>query len=449
MARHSIVVAFAVFASGFGLQGQELTSERHAAVAAWNRMVAAKGGRERLHTVKTFRVVERETPSVFDTRPHLVDRHTETVVDMPDRLWEWRDSRPNAKPPNTPEYGFGARILNTSECLGWTSSNGGLARFVRAQQCEYGARTVISELILVYLLESADFQPTPLRVSQAGRNRVALEVEARGFNRVTYLVDTKTNLPVQLVVEHLIQRTWDGSNDIVKSDWPRVYRLGSYRAASGVMVPTQVGRKRVTFEVNPSLDARLFTTLPDGVSDATAWRTPVPPENSRTIRTIGTIENHFGDFAIDLPPGAWATVAGQAGFNVQMTWSSSAVLRVSAAPLPEGNKVSRTADTWLADMIASNPNLAITARTPATLAGLEAVELTLADPSRSGDVNFSRAIIAHRSESGLRFVYTIALSQWITSVEGDDLFRTVVGSFRFLRERALVGLRRPLGLTVR
>jgi hypothetical protein len=418
--------------SGLLIHGKDLRSQTPAdtdAATAWNRMVAAKGGRERLHSVQTFRATLREKVGRFTRYPGLISKHTEKIFALPDKLWEWYDFRPEPIPTNKPGYDFDARLKNTTECWEWSSTNGGRARF-HSYTADCFVQRDYREQLLLYVLETRDFQPVPVRVTSSGRNRERVEVRVPDFDSVSYLVDTKTSLPLELLVVPLVKRTWDGSNDIVKGV-PFLHTFGPFREVSGIMMPTKVDGADVTSEINLAVDPKLFTTPPDGVADADAWREPTKARTPNPARLVGTFRDELFGYAVDIPRGYWATdVVDQQGFRIVSTWSNTVVL-MSVQWLPSGT-LSDAADRWIAETRARFPSLREKSRGTARLGGLDAIEVTLAASDESSDVNYARAVIAHRKEPGRNASYVIALNQGIRPEQGDELFGNVVRSFRLL-----------------
>ncbi len=391
--------------SGLWIHAQDLRSLSPVdtpAVAAWNRMVAAKGGRERLHSVQTFRATLRQKVGRFTRYPGLISKHTEKIFALPDRLWEWYDFRPEPIPTDQPGHHFDARLQNTTDCWKWSSVNGGRADYHTHLNNCFLPRAYREQLML-YLLETRDFQPVPLRVTSGGRNRERVEVKAPDFESVTYLVDTKTSLPIEVLVIPLLKRTWDGGSEIVKGH-PLLHTLGPHLEVSGIMMPTKVDGADVNSEINLAVDPRLFTTPPDGVADADAWRDPTRTRTPSPARIVGTFRDPLFGYSLDLPRGYWATdVVDQQGFRIVSTWNNT-VLLMSVHWLPSGTLFD-AADRWIVETRARFPNLRENSRNRVQLGGLDAIEVTMAAPDESADVNYARVVIAHRKEPGQNASY--------------------------------------------
>jgi hypothetical protein len=392
-------------------------------VVVWNRMVEAKGGRERLHSIETFRIALREKVSIFTRYPDLVSKHTEQIFALPDRLWEWYDFRPDPT-SSTSGYQFDSRLWNTTGCWRWSGTNGGRAHFESYRDDCFLARDY-REHLLLYLLETKDFQPVPVRVSPAGRHRARVEVKALDFDSVTYLIDTRTNLVLEATVVPLLRKTWDGSNDMVKGV-PIRHALEGVQYVSGIAMPKRFDGADVTAEINPPVDPRLFTIPPDGVSDADAWRAPARPRPTSYPRVGGQFYDALFRYSIDLPDGYRATdIVDQQGFRITSA-RGDIVLVVSVGWLPP-DTLAEAADQRAVQILARHGNLAEASRRPSQLGGLPATEIVFADAAQSSDVNYTRLIVANRETP--RATYAIALQQRTRSDEGDAIFREVARSF--------------------
>jgi len=231
-----------------------LTAPRQVVDAAsvWDRMLAAKGGREKLHAVHTLVVSTRDPLAGFSRRDVAGGLKYEIVAAFPDRFWWWSDYRPG-------KLGFDVQVWNRTARWWWATSNGRAAG-----QPEWGPRLEsdrrLEVLQLAYLLETQFVQPRLLRAfeisGKAGR-RVVVEAATPSTSRVRYTVDPTTYLPESVEI---------GTEGTA-------YQFSSWVNVDGIRMPQQDGKIALHFLINPNVDPKLFETPPDNVTSADAWKT--------------------------------------------------------------------------------------------------------------------------------------------------------------------------------
>ncbi len=111
----SVLALLCLFAGGAGGQGDPLD-----AAAVWEQAIAAKGGRDRLHAIRSFAVRERYRLG-RKVRGIVGGKIDQIVCEPPDNWWEFLDYRPG-------EMGYSVRVVNVRTGAGWASHSGSPAR---------------------------------------------------------------------------------------------------------------------------------------------------------------------------------------------------------------------------------------------------------------------------------------------------------------------------------
>src|SRR5437660_4732658 len=77
-----------------GAQSRDERAWQAAASAVWEQAIAAKGGRERVHSIRNFVILSREEFS-RSPRPDVATyEQLEWLLVLPDKLWGFSDHRP-------------------------------------------------------------------------------------------------------------------------------------------------------------------------------------------------------------------------------------------------------------------------------------------------------------------------------------------------------------------
>lgn len=407
-----------VLTGGLTAAGQDTGRRLNSAQSVWDRVIEAKGGRERLHDVRTLEITSRQR--VARSRPHrsLYSRHTELVIDVRGRAWEWSDYRDDP-PSRDPGVKFNVRLSDATRGRIWGAMNGGRARF-----SEIDPVWTIRETVLLYLFETRDFQPEVVSATTAGRNRIRLEMKAPGFARITYVVDSRAWRPVEVTTVPLIRSTWDGSNALVEA-FPRRHVLSGAAESSGLVMPTKVDGMTVTVAVNPDVDARLFGTPPDRITRWDAWKNPGDRPDLPGAPIVGQFHSTLPDYALMIPAGlAGTNYVEQQGFEVALPRGEGTVL-VQSEWL--SSSVDKAVDDLAKQAVARHPKLEIGTRSRIQIGGFEAIDVTLVDASGSGDINYVRLAVVVRQEAQV----SIELDQPAASIEGARVFGALADSLHF------------------
>ncbi len=224
----------------------------------WDRIIAAKGGRERLRSVHTL-AWSSDDPR-WTSRAFGSVRY-ELVESYPDRCWAWEDYRPGS-------MGFAVEVWNAQKRLNWDSRNGGPAAVIpwRADAANFRLRRG-REHQLLFLLESADLKPVP-RQAISSSTGIVVDLEVPGFVSVTLTVDRATLLPKSLAL------VADLGSTVPPPKGPDVeYTIEAYTDVDGLQMPTKIaGLGDLRFIINPAVDPQLFETPPSGTVQRDAWR---------------------------------------------------------------------------------------------------------------------------------------------------------------------------------
>jgi hypothetical protein len=239
---------------------------RREAQQVWELGVAAKGGRERLRSVRSMLVSVK-------TRHYLnVELHA-----FPDKFWRLS---------SLPEpLGRSALMYNLELGFGYTADGerpGGGA--VKLHESSLGGgRVVLEDAQLFYLMETRWAKPTPVSVSSGEVNGRRADVVRTilGDRTVDFYLDRKTRLPLKVA---LISKT-DG-----KVYWYKTF--SEYADVGGIQMPLVVrpdggGKLPTSFQFNVEYDERIFERPPSALAAPDAWRTePLPGPSRITYRYL-------------------------------------------------------------------------------------------------------------------------------------------------------------------
>ena len=269
----------------------------------WEKVIAAKGGREHLYSVQNL-VVSSNSSSPYDKKEFRNSRYVDFYI-MPDKWWGWIDERPGF-PLEVRQYDFGQQIgyevnegqngggiiesRNNSE-FGKQSEyklfDSGLVCIIRPEKSQdiakrnievmkdsshfnNNVKTKFFENQLLYLMETKWFQPKieTLRVEKLNSSKVDVIEVSFGKEKIEYFIDNKTNLPNRIKF-----KTWF---DETKSYYEDSYHLENYSEVEGVMFPQIVrrGKKtdtKTTYLVNVKYNEKLFDKPPNIKLGLDAW----------------------------------------------------------------------------------------------------------------------------------------------------------------------------------
>lgn len=223
----------------------------------WEKALAAKGGRERLRKIKNLYVAADQGRG---------DRYLEFTV--------------------FPDYHFGlgydasreltvVEVTNATKDISWWQPQGH-DNNPRKYNDDDAYEILLPQFL--YLMVSHYLDPVPLRVRKQwmGLKRVeVVETDANGW-RIDYYLDSKTHLPVRVVLPL-------GPRERAKGTMDHIVTLSDYAAVDGVLMPHKAthaftfnsprkGTDLLTFEINADYDPEIFEKGPTDKTGAYAWR---------------------------------------------------------------------------------------------------------------------------------------------------------------------------------
>jgi hypothetical protein len=254
------LVQFAILAKP--LTAQEPPSHNLAIRAQdlWEKAIAAKGGRERLHSVNSL-LFMRGTP------PYL----TKLFV-FPDRFWSWDDNRPSPIGPAVEMY-------NLADGTGYIAYDefpkGAPAR--RLSNFAGHAKAAIREGTLLYLMESRWLKPRPLRAEESeldGKSVDVVYAEADG-RIVAFTLDKQNHLPIA-VTTYSRPKERELLSEGMRPEGFCIH-LSDYKLVGGIAMPTSAkygpgGWGSESIEINVQYDERVFKQPPSIGRGALAWK---------------------------------------------------------------------------------------------------------------------------------------------------------------------------------
>jgi hypothetical protein len=218
-------------------------SNQARAIALWEEVIKAKGGRERLHSIESFLV-----SSTIDVKAPGVVESTETrrLYVLPNRAWLYAGS-PHFKTSVEATVDIGRNLCRVT--ISPKQSDPGLSPCAITT---WGAH--LSQDPLMYLLETRWMQPKPIstRVERIGSKQVdVIEAEINDL-RVDFYLDRTTRLPLKLVTNPFRKSQSEAQLMVT-------FTFKDYANFSGIQMPRTVIREsaaRPTIFTHDIEDAR-------------------------------------------------------------------------------------------------------------------------------------------------------------------------------------------------
>jgi len=285
--RFITIVFAAVFALAASLNGSlvpensamnEQSDEVQRANALWDLAISAKGGREKLHSVRSL-VVSSRSRNLGGPKDIPGD-HTVSLFVLPDKLWQWIDSRPGA-------FGLNISVLDFGRAVGWElSDRWDSARPITTKPSQFNPsdpaydskadskyRSIRERFLedqLVYLMETKFLKPTLVgaRKAKVGSRKVDVIEGVVDRERVEFYLDPKSHLPLRIV---FITRLESGR------DFVDVIHLADYAEVGGIQMPHRVSwasdeDNRTTYQINVDYDPAIFERPPRTDMGPEAWK---------------------------------------------------------------------------------------------------------------------------------------------------------------------------------
>jgi hypothetical protein len=230
----------------------------------WERAIAAKGGRERLHAV--------ESVAISGVSGGAQD---EALLVLPSKLWDWNDERPTV---------FGLWLQVTDLDRGWSqfvSENSG-DPLAPGKPTDAMVEQIRMIQVLTFM-ETRWVRPNldgARTIRPVFRRLPVIDAHVQD-QRYEFQLDPKTFLPKRIVV-----RTPAPPRN-VPFDEPytmeEVYTLGAYREVAGLQLPHEISgpigrigprivKWKYTYELNVEYDPQIFRTPPSLAGGRKAWR---------------------------------------------------------------------------------------------------------------------------------------------------------------------------------
>ena len=223
----------------------------------WETAIAAKGGRERLHSIKSFGI------SYVDTARNFLGLAVhrgivESLYAFPNKSWAWDDGLP-------PPFSLSVRVLNLEQDLSCTAfrNNPNPVCGQPKQRGPSPANEYISQVQYLYLMETRWVRPIPYSVTTDKIEGKTVEVLHTRFadKRIDYYLNQKTHLPRRVSVF-----CGNSSRATLSVD------LYDYVNVDGIQMPSKQHKGKINFEVNPPYDETIFTHPPVIAAGPHAWR---------------------------------------------------------------------------------------------------------------------------------------------------------------------------------
>jgi hypothetical protein len=232
-------------------------ADRLEAEKLWEAMIAARGGRERLHAVTNVQMSEHEKYWQLLRRLEI---NYEGMFVFPNKAWEWDDQKGTV-------FGMSVRLNNfeTNTHLSYVDAGHG----ARVTPIINPSDRNLVRLQLHLFGETRWVRPVPQR-TRLGKldNRELDVVEVRidelppAERKVEFWLDRQSHLPVQVVYYSTIKsRELSGA-----------VPLSKYVEVNGIKIPGQIGRVRAKYQLNVEYDPRVFEQPPGISAGMNAWQ---------------------------------------------------------------------------------------------------------------------------------------------------------------------------------
>ena len=270
----SLVIAFAVigaFAQAKPIAQQRPTDkERDAAERLWEKIIEAKGGREKLHSVTNMLVTKGDSPDDLGVFFYV----------FPNKSWSWTKGPPSPKTIWVGMTNLDYRVSLVADNQGLLTNNE-VSRERHDNIIKENLREACS-----YLLDTRWCQPRPLRVTR-------LTIDDRKFDVVeTRIEDKETGYVdrIDFAVEPeslLVSRVFDYGGNPDRTEPLGVICFDNYHLVDGIQMP-QASYSRIfhkltdkcyfhplSVRTNVEYDKQLFEKPPTVEAGSNAWKPKV------------------------------------------------------------------------------------------------------------------------------------------------------------------------------
>lgn len=217
----------------------------------WEQGIAAKGGREALHGVRSFVIT-----SQGEYRSRAVGKNKirqEVIYALPDKFWSWSDYRPDV-------FGLRVQMYNYETSMKYTISEGDPYHPLEPIDEKDRSTRDIPWALMPYFLETKWLKPELLGVKEGrvGPYTVNIvETSVRG-RRVDFAFDQKTHLPIRV--------SYYSTNKNGTKTYITTIDLADYVDIGGIKLPQTLkyydGTKhKQRYQVNVGYNEDIFTKL--------------------------------------------------------------------------------------------------------------------------------------------------------------------------------------------
>lgn len=243
-----------------------LDDNRREAERLWELAIAAKGGRERLYSVKNLQVSIREKVRYLIRRlPFIV----EGLYVFPGKSWEWDDQRPAI-------FGFSVIVYNHDQDMKFwylDHGKGGSSGKASLSDSIYGdgAMTSLRYIQLRYFMETKWVKPIPISVEKGKAGRKSVDVVqtivsgptrgGKNEERIAFALDQKTHLPLQIIF-YTVSFGQEYSGAVPLSDYVDV---------DGIQMPSKVYGLKTNCQINVDYDEQIFMREPNIEAGIQQW----------------------------------------------------------------------------------------------------------------------------------------------------------------------------------
>jgi hypothetical protein len=249
------------------LEPGEIAKQPEEAVRLWEQAVAAKGGREHLHSVRNMVISSRGEYMTSSFKKNKI--RTEELLVFPNKYWSWDDLRPDV-------FGLTVEMYNYDTNMKYIISDGEPhhpPEPIKERQRNKSLRNAQ----LSFLLETKWMKPTLVKANtgRVGLRPVDIVQTTVEGERVDFAFDRKTHLPVRVSYYDVVR----GKTYIM------ALALSDYIEISGIKVPqtskVDEGDKykygegvkyKASYQFNVEYDPEIFVKPPPLEAGPEAWR---------------------------------------------------------------------------------------------------------------------------------------------------------------------------------
>ncbi|HUE81723.1 MAG TPA: hypothetical protein VMM84_06360 [Pyrinomonadaceae bacterium] len=242
----------------------------------WERAIAAKGGRERLHAIRNIAISSSGSykPLRFRIKPgeSITSRSLkrsgivrEELYVLPSKFWAWNDLRPAV-------FGLRVTMYNYETKMKYVISEGEPNRppeAIEDNELSSELQRTLAPVQILYLMESRWIRPEPVNVNTVrigSREFDVLQTEVAG-ERVDFTINRKTHLPVRITFY----------NQLEGKVYTNVLKLSNYIDVDGIRVPLTIEmddghEERSIVKFNVEYNDDIFLKSPPIEAGPEAWK---------------------------------------------------------------------------------------------------------------------------------------------------------------------------------